>query len=343
MKAVVKTQAGPGAELLEVPPRAPGEGEVRVKIDVAAICGSDVHVYDWAPRVAKSGMRLPRIMGHEYCGRVLEVGAGVSNVKPGDLVAGETHLPCGNCYVCHLGKPHICLNLKIVGRDTDGCFAEEMVVPAAGVFRMPDDFPPDAAAVLEPLGCGVRPLFNEDVAGSTVVVLGAGPIGLFAIAGARALGAIQVIATNRSQLRLDLAAAMGATTCLSPEREDVVQAVRGLTHGVGADLVLDSSGNAEAFRQGVQMLRKGGTLLVIGMPSQPVQLELGPDLCLKEATIRGFHGREMYRTWEKVVPLVQRGAIPTAPVVTHKLPLSEFAAGFAAAAERRAGKVLLVP
>lgn len=343
MKAVVKVAPEPGAQLLDVPSRSPAEGEVRVKIIVAAICGSDVHVYDWVPRVAKSNMALPRIMGHEYCGRVLEVGAGVKNVEPGDLVAGETHIPCGNCHLCHLGKPHICQNLKIVGRQTDGCFSEEMVVPAPGVYKLPRDFPPDAAAVLEPLGCGVRPLFNEDVGGTTVAVLGAGPIGLFAIAGARALGAAQVVATNRSQLRLDLAAAMGATTCLSPERDDIVQAVRALTRGVGADIVLDSTGNAGAFRQGIEMLRKGGTMLVIGMPSEPVQLDLGPDLCLKEATLRGFHGREMYRTWEKVVPLVQCGAIPTAPVITHKLPLADFAAGFAAAAERRAGKVLLVP
>ena len=343
MKAVVKTAPGPGAQLVDVPSSSPGEGEVRVKIDIAAICGSDVHVYDWVPRVARSNVRLPLIMGHEYCGRVVEVGRGVNNVQPGDLVAGETHIPCGNCYVCHLGKPHICQNLKIVGRHIDGCFTEEMVVPAPGVFKLPDDFPPDAAAVLEPLGCGVRPFFDEDVGGTTVVVLGAGPIGLFAMAGARALGAAQVVATNRSQFRLDLAAAMGATVCLSPEREDVVQAVLSLTRGVGADIVLDSTGNAEAFRQGIRMLRKGGTMLIIGMPSEPVQLDLGADLCLKEATLRGFHGREMYRSWEKVVPLVQRGAIPTAPVITHRLPLADFATGFAAAAERRAGKVLLVP
>ncbi|MHB1133283.1 MAG: zinc-binding dehydrogenase [Chloroflexota bacterium] len=343
MRAVVKVAPEPGAVLLEVPVRAPQAGEVRVKVEMAAICGSDSHVYDWAPRVAKGNMALPRILGHEYAGHVLEVGAGVTTVKAGDLVAGETHIPCYDCYVCRMGKPHICQNLQIVGRNTDGCFADEIVVPAAGVYKLPADFPLAAAAVLEPLGCGVRPLLDQDVAGATVVVLGAGPIGLFAVAGARAMGAAEVVATNRSQLRLDLAKAMGASVCLSPERQDVVQTVRGLTGGVGADIVLESSGNPEAFRQGLAMLRKGGTMLILGMPSSPVQIDLAPELILKEATLRGFHGREMYRTWERVVPLVQRGIIPTAPVITHELPLTEYAAGFAAAAERRAGKVLLVP
>ena len=343
MRAVVKTAPGHGANLVEVEPRAPREGEVRLKIEVAAICGSDVHVYEWVPRVAKSNMQLPRIMGHEYCAEVLEVGPGVAHLRPGDRVAGETHIPCGQCHLCLIGKPHICQHLRIVGRHTDGCFAEEMVVPAVSTYRLPADFPADVAALLEPLCCGVRPLLDEEVGGSTVVVLGAGPIGLFAVAGARALGAAEVIVTNRSEFRLDLAAAMGATTCLNPAREDVVQNVLSRTGGVGADIVLESSGNPEALRQGLRMLRKGGTVLAVGLPSTSVEVDFTADVILKEAVVRGFHGREMYRTWQRVLPMVRRGAIPTAPVVTHRLPLVEYAEGFAAAAERRAGKVLLVP
>lgn len=343
MKAVAKTKPGPGAELIELPVRSPGPGEVRIRIEVAAICGSDVHVYEWAPRVADSGMNLPIVMGHEYAGEVIEVGPGVSHVKPGDRVAGETHLPCGDCYVCRIGKQHICLNLKIVGRHFDGCFAEEMVAPAICVYKVPRGMPAETAALLEPLGCGVRPLLDAEVAGSTVLVLGAGPIGLFAIAGARALGAAEVVATNRSAFRRDLAATMGATLCLNPERDDVVAAVKARTGGVGADIVVETSGSAQALRDGLRALRKGGTLLAIGLPSTPVELDLTRDLILREITLRGFHGREMFRTWERVLPLVERGAIPTAPVVTHRLPLGEFAAGFAAATERRAAKVLLVP
>ncbi len=343
MKAVAKLRPGPGAELVDIEPRQPGPGEVRLRIEVAAICGSDVHMYEWAPRVARTNPPLPIVLGHEYCGEVLETGPGVEHLRPGDRVAGETHLPCGNCRLCRLGKQHICQHLRIVGRHLDGCFAEEMVVPAVCTYRLPPGLPADVAAVLEPLGCGVRPLLDEEVAGSTVVILGAGPIGLFAVAGARALGAAEVVATNRSELRLDLAAAMGATVCLNPLREDVVRAVLNRTEGVGADIVLESSGNPEALQQGLQMLRKGGTLLLIGLPSQAVQLDLATQVILKEATIRGFHGREMYRTWERVLPLVQRGAIPTTPVVTHRLPLADYEEGFAAASERRAGKVLLVP
>jgi len=343
MRAVAKTEPGPGASLVEMDLRPPRAGEVRLKIEVAAICGSDVHVYNWAPRVARSDMDLPVVMGHEYCGTVLEVGPGVTHLQPGDRVAGETHLPCGDCYQCRIGKQHICQNLRIVGRHVDGCFAAEMVVPAIGTYRLPPDVPAEAAAVLEPLGCGVRPLLDEAVAGATVAVLGAGPIGLFAIAGARALGAAEVFATNRSEFRLDLAAAMGATVCLNPTREDVVRAVLERTGGVGADIVLESSGNPEALLQGLRLLRKGGTVLLIGMPSAPVELDLASQVILKEAVLRGFHGREMFRTWERVVPMVRRGAIPTAPVITHRLPLADFEEGFAAAVERRAGKVLLLP
>jgi threonine 3-dehydrogenase len=252
-------------------------------------------------------------------------------------------LPCGNCHLCRIGKQHICQNLKIVGRHFDGCFAEEMVVPAICVYRVPDSLPVETAALLEPLGCGVRPLLDAEVAGASVLVLGAGPIGLFAVAGARALGAAEVVATNRSEFRLDLAAAMGATTCINPEREDVVAAVKARTDGVGADIVLESSGSPEALRQGLKALRKGGTLLLIGLPSTPVELDVTSDLILKEVTVRGFHGREMFRTWERVLPLVIRGAIPTQPVVTHRMALADFGEGFAAATERRAGKVLLFP
>ncbi len=343
MKAVAKLRPAPGADLVEMDLRQPGAGEVRLRIEVAAICGSDVHMYEWAPRVARINPDLPVVLGHEYCGEVLEVGPGVEHLRAGDRVAGETHLPCGGCRLCRIGKQHICQNLRIVGRHLDGCFAEEMIVPAACTYRLPPGFPADAAALLEPLGCGVRPLLDEEVAGATVVILGAGPIGLFAIAGARALGAAEVVATNRSEPRLDLAAAMGATVCLNPLHEDVVQVVRNRTDGLGADIVMESSGNPEALQQGLQMLRKGGTLLLIGLPSRPAEVDVATQVILREVTIRGFHGREMYRTWERVLPLVQRGAIPTAPVITHRLPLADYEEGFAAVIERRAGKVLLLP
>jgi threonine 3-dehydrogenase len=343
MKAVMKTQPGPGAELVERPLRSPGPGEVRVRIEVAAICGSDVHVYEWAPRVAKSGMPLPVVMGHEYAGEVVEVGPGVTQLQVGDRVSGETHFPCGNCHLCRIGKQHICQNLQIVGRHFDGCFAEEMIVPAICAYRVPDSLSFETAALLEPLGCGVRPLLDAEVAGSSVLVLGAGPIGLFAVAGARALGAVEVMATNRSEFRLDLAAAMGATACINPEREDVVEVAKSRTDGVGVDIVLESSGSQVALGQGLKALRKGGTMLLIGLPSSPVEVDVTSDLILKEITVRGFHGREMFRTWERVLPLVANGAIPTEPVITHRMALGEFAEGFAAAAERRAGKVLLSP
>lgn len=343
MKAIAKTRPEPGADLVHLPDRQPGPGEVRVRIELAAICGSDLHTYNWVPRVAKSGMQLPIVMGHEYSGRVIAVGQGVTTLKEGDRVAGETHLPCGDCYLCRIGKQHICQNLKIVGRHFDGCFADEMVVPAICAYKVPDDLSAEATAVLEPLGCGVRPLLDAEVAGATVLILGAGPIGLFAVAGARALGAVEVFATNRSQFRLDLAMTMGATVGINPEQEDVVAAVRGRTGSLGADVVLESSGSPDALRQGLKALRKGGTMLLIGLPSTPVELEVTSDLILKEAVVRGFHGREMFRTWEKVVPLVRSGAIPIEPIITHRMPMTEFAAGFAAAAERRAGKVLLEP
>ncbi|MCL5959806.1 MAG: alcohol dehydrogenase catalytic domain-containing protein, partial [Chloroflexi bacterium] len=266
MKAVAKTEPGRGARLVDVDVPRPGPREVLLKIKVAAICGSDVHVWEWVPQVASSSLKLPLTMGHEYCATVEEAGPEVTRVKVGDRVAGETHFPCGVCYQCRTGKQHICRNVKIVGRQINGCLAEYAVVPEICVSRVPDDVNDDVAAVMEPLACGVRPMLETEVGGNTVAVLGCGPIGLFAIGGARALGASEVFATNRSELRLSLARKMGATALINPAHDDVVKKVLERTDGDGVDVVMESSGSPQALKQGFQVLKKGGTMLVVVIP-----------------------------------------------------------------------------
>lgn len=343
MQAIVKAAEAAAPELREVPVPEPGPGEVLVRVQAAAVCGTDLHIARWTPWAQRAGIRLPLVMGHEFSGEVVALGPDAAGVQPGDYVAGETHLPCGHCYQCRNGLPHICGNLKLFGIHRDGCFSEYATIPAICAHRIPTAIPPGVAAMLEPLGTSVRAAMEVCPAGETVVVLGCGPIGLFAIAAAKAVGAARVIAADIRGERLKLAQAVGADLALDARAGDVAERVLQATAGIGADSIIEASGSVPAIEGAWLYLRKGGKVALIGLPSEPVRVNLGPDVIFKEARIVGIHGREMFATWSRMERMLECGLLRVDAVITHRMALDRFAEGFALLEAGNGGKVILTP
>ncbi len=343
MIAVVKQERRVGAKLEEVKTPELGSEDVLVKVKATALCGTDLHIYEWSPWAQNAGIHPPQIMGHEFSGEIAAVGNAVVNLTPGDYVAGETHIPCGKCYQCRNGQQHICGNLKLFGVHTDGCFAEYAKIPAICAVKIPTTIPPEIGAVFEPLGTALRASLAVKVAGKNVAVIGCGPIGLFAIACSRAMGAANIIATDVVNERLQLSKELGADASLNPAKEDVVDAALEMTRGVGVDVFMDASGSVAAIKQGFQYLRKGGEVALIGLPSEPIELNLGPDIIFKEAKIIGIHGREMFSTWTQMENMIDKGLLNLDPIISHRMPLSEFEKAFELIKTGKGCKVILDP
>lgn len=347
MRALRKTAAEPGASLVEVPVPVPGEGEVLVRVHAASICGTDLHIYDWNEWAARRITRLPMTFGHEVAGTIEAVGAEVHHLEPGAFVAAETHIACGRCSTCRGGRPHICENLRILGVDTDGAFAEFVLLPSANAWVVGEGIHPDVASIMEPFGNGVHAAFGtgggEDIATNAVAVLGCGPIGLFAVGIARSLGAWKVIAIEPNPNRRGKARELGADLSVDPTAVDPVQAVLDETGGVGAEVVLEMSGNAAAIDQGTRMLARGGRMSLLGLPEGPVTLDLNDQVIFKEARLQGITGREMFRTWQQTTTLLSTGRVDVSPVISHRFPLSSYEEAFTTTAAGDAGKVILLP
>jgi len=347
MRAVRKVRKGGGAELAEVPTPEPGEGEVLVRVHAASICGTDLHIYDWNEWASGRIPELPMTFGHEVAGVVEAIGPEVHHVQPGAFVAAETHVACGVCSTCRTGRAHICENLRILGVDTDGAFAEYVLIPAQNAWVVGRGIDPDVASIMEPFGNAVHATFGteggEDLATNPVVVIGCGPIGLFAVGIARAAGAWKVMAIEPNAYRRDLAAKMGADLLLDPGERDPVEAVLEATEGTGAEVVLEMSGNAKAVDQGTRMLARGGRMSLLGLPDQPVTLDLSDQVIFKEARLLGITGREMFRTWQQTTTLLSTGRVNVNPVITHRFDLERFAEAFEVLASGRSGKVILFP
>jgi threonine 3-dehydrogenase len=347
MRALRKTYAGPGAELVEIPIPEPGEDEVLVKVHAASICGTDLHIYDWNEWAQGRVPRVPMTFGHEVAGTVEAVGAEVHHIQPGAFVAAETHIACGHCATCRTGRAHICQNLRILGVDTDGAFAEYVVIPAENAWIVGAGIHPDVASIMEPFGNAVHSAFGteggEDLLTNPVAVIGCGPIGLFAVGIARALGAWKVFAIEPNDERRALASAMGADLLIDPKAEDPVEVVLRETEGVGAEVVLEMSGNARAIDQGTRMLARGGRMSLLGLPDGPVTLDLNDQIIFKEARILGITGREMFRTWQQTTTLLSTGRVDVTPVITHRFALEDFAEAFGTAGSGHAAKVIVLP
>ncbi len=342
MQAVVKPEAKPGARLERVAVPEIGLREVLVRVRAASICGTDLHIYRW-DRWSARRIHPPLVFGHEFCGVVEKIGGEVSTVREGDFVSAEMHLACGRCYQCRTGQSHICQNVRIIGIDADGCFAEFVKIPESNIWKIDPAVPVDYAAVLDPLGNAVHAVLAGEVAGLSVAITGCGPIGLFAIAVAKACGAGPILATEPHPYRLKLAEKIGATQVIDPSKTDPVAAVMSATEGVGADVVLEMSGNPQALRQAFQMLRRGGRISLLGIPSKPLELDLANDVIFKGAEVQGINGRRVFETWYKMQALLKSGALNLAPLITDRIALADFQRGMELLLSGNASKVLMYP
>ncbi len=339
MRAIIKARPGPGCELVDVPVPAPGPGEVLIRVAAAGICGTDLHIYGW-DSWAQSRVRIPRVIGHEFCGVVAEVGDGVDAVRVGDRVAGECHVACGCCRPCLGGQPHICQRLEIIGIDRDGAFADYVVLPAGNAWRLDPAIPSDVAAIMDPLGNAVHTAMATEMDGRAVLVTGCGPIGLMAIPVCKMAGAALVIASDVADGRLELARRMGADHVIDARGGGVPERVRKMTGGDGADAVLEMSGHPSGIRDALQAVRGGGWVGLLGLPGAPVELDLVNLVVFKEARLQGIFGRLMWQTWEQMSSMLVRG-LDIRPIITHRLPLERFGEAFHGLESGGAGKVIL--
>jgi threonine 3-dehydrogenase len=346
MRALRKTAPVAGAELVEVDVPEPRPGEVLLKVAAASICGTDMHIYRWNEWAAKR-LRPPITFGHEVAGHVVATGPEVHHITEGAFVSAEGHVFCGFCPQCRKGRMHICENLRILGVDFDGGFADYVVIPERNAWEVDPRIPPDVASIHDPFGNAVHTVFKEggadDVVTSSVAVLGCGPIGLFAIGVCRAAGARQVIGVEPNEFRRGLAKQMGADLVIDPTAQDPVEAVREATDGHGAEVVLEVSGVPAVIEQGTRMLAGGGRMALLGLPTEPVTLDLAEQVIFKEARIFGVTGRELFRTWEQTSTLLATGMVDPTPVITHRFALEDFEQAFDAVTSGRSGKVILLP
>jgi len=344
MRALRKTAAAPGAELVDIPVPKPGPGQVLLRVEAASICGSDLHIYGW-DAWAPGRVPIPMTFGHEVAGYVEATGPEVHHLKAGTFVSAEGHVFCGFCPACRRGRAHICENLKILGVDFDGGFADYVVIPERNAWEVDTRIPPEVASIHDPFGNAVHTVFidggGEEIVGSTVVVVGCGPIGLFAIGVVRAAGARQVIGIEPNEFRQDLAKRMGADTVVDPSTTDPVEAVRQATEGHGAEVVLEMSGVPQAIDQGTRMLAPGGRMALLGLPPGPVTLDLTDQIIFKEARLFGVTGRELFRTWQQTTTLLATGMVDVTPAITHRFTLERFEEAFEVMASGRSGKVIL--
>lgn len=342
MQAVVKAGPHPGVEIQEIAVPPFGPNDVLVKVDAASVCGTDLHIYNW-DLWAQGRVRPPLVPGHEFCGTVAQVGDQVTAVKPGDFVSAEMHVACGKCLQCRIGQAHVCQNVKIIGVDTDGAFADYVVIPESNIWKLDPGLPREYGSILDPLGNAVHAVLAAEIAARSVAVVGCGPIGLFAIAVARACGASKVFAVEVNEHRRKLAAAMHPDFVLNPATDNVPAIIAENTAGIGVDVVLEMSGHADGMRLGFQVLRTGGRVSLLGIPAKPVELDFARDIIFKGAIVLGINGRKMYETWYQMEALLKAGKLDLSPVITHRLPMNEFAQGMELLKSGEASKIVLTP
>lgn len=343
MKALVKSSKAPGVELMDVDIPRIGPQDVLIKIKAASICGSDIHMFRSSPGLMRS-VTIPTILGHETCGEVVELGEHVTSLKNGDLVSPEPHIFCGECYYCKTGAAHNCQNREILGISTDGIFAEYARVPAIGCWKQPGDISVDLGAIYEPLGVAVHGVLADEVSGKSVAVFGCGPIGLFAIGAARVFGARRVFGLEVSPKRLTMARQLFPdVTVINPKEQDAVNIIMEAMDGLGVDVVIELSGNAEAASQAFKVLKRGGRVSLVGVQAGPIELDTHPDIIRKEARVLGVIGRVIWETWWQVKALLDTGKFDPLAVVTHRFSLAEYKQAFNLATSGEAGKILLYP
>jgi threonine 3-dehydrogenase len=337
VKALVKESASPGFKLKDVAEPRIREDEVLIRVRRAGVCGTDVHIYEW-DAWAKGRCKPPFVVGHEFAGDVVQVGRLVTDVKEGDRVTAEGHIVDGRCLLCRTGNSHVCPFTKIIGVDRDGCFAEYISMPATNVWHLADEISYDVGGIHDPMGNAFHTVLTAEIPGAVVLVTGCGPIGIFAVGICRAAGASRIIATDINDTRLALAKNMGANDAVHPEEAEKI--VRAATDGLGADVVLEMSGVPTAIHQAFALVRVGGRVQMLGIPSKKVDFDLAAEVIFKGLTIYGVVGRRMYETWHQMTRFLKSGEFDPTPVITHRFPLQEADAAIAAIKSGEAGKVI---
>jgi threonine 3-dehydrogenase len=337
MKALVKTVAGPGMTLCDVPVPAIRDDEVLIRVRAAGVCGTDVHIYTW-DRWAASRCRPPFIVGHEFAGDVAAVGALVTSVAVGDRVTAEGHIVDEHSLFSRTGQAHVDPATRIIGVDRDGCFAEYIAMPAANVWPLDPSIDYDIGGIHDPMGNAFHTALAADLAGAVVLVTGCGPIGAFAVGIARAAGAARIVATDVNPTRLALARTMGAHAAVTPDQ--AAEAVRTASNGLGADVVLEMSGVPSAVHQAFALARPGGRVNMLGIPAASIDVDFASEIIFKGLTIYGVVGRRMYDTWHQMTRFLRSGNFDPRPVITHRLPLEAVDEAMALIRSGEAGKII---
>jgi threonine 3-dehydrogenase len=338
MKALVKRRAEPGLWLEDVPEPSLGINDVMIRVLRTGICGTDLHIHRWDAWAAKT-VPVPMVIGHEFVGEIIEVGANVSDFFPGQVVSGEGHVVCGRCRNCLAGRRHLCAFTKGIGVDRPGAFAEYLVLPMTNVWVHTPGIDRDVAAIFDPLGNAVHTALSFPVLGEDVLVTGAGPIGIMAAAVARHAGARFVVITDVNPYRLDLARKMGATSAVNPREKSLTQVQKDLGMREGFDVGLEMSGNPQGFRDMLANMAHGGKIAMLGIPAEEMAIDWNK-VIFSMLTIKGIYGREMYETWYKMSVLLESG-LDIRPVITHRFPYAEFERGFEVMRDGNSGRVVL--
>jgi len=328
MKAVMKTRPAPGIELCDVPIPSFAPDELLVKLRTAALCGSDKDVYEYTPSVAAQNLKLPFIMGHELFGEVVDMGANVTGFSVGDMVASDSHMPCGSCYLCGTGKRHLCMKRGVLGRQKDGCFAEYMALPAVAAIRMAPDMKPEHGPLLEPLGVAIHAAQRVPLSGRSVLVIGLGSIGIMEADVVRLMGANRLIVCSTSDEKLKAAVEHGADHGINSKKADVAAEVMRLTGGRGVDVVFEMSGVLKLFNIGIDCLAKGGSIVSVGLFNEDVVIpDYNSRVIRSERILTSIFGRLMYETWEVTKEFLALNRLELDRYVGAVLPLDEFDRG----------------
>ena len=338
VKAIAKVRPEPGVEIIEVNEPDVRPGTVKIRLEAASVCGTDLHIYSWDAWAA-SRIHPPRVIGHEFCGTIEAVGQGVTDRKVGDFVASESHIICGHCKQCLNGQGHVCVNTQILGVDVDGGFASHVVVPAENARLTSRSIPKEIACFQDALGNAVHTAMAGPLAGQTVLITGMGPIGLFALSVCKAAGATKVIVTEVSPYRIELAEKVGADVILNPNSGDLASQILKEVPG-GVDATLEMSGHPSSLALAIEATRPGGRLSLLGVYGNPMQTIDMNAVIFKGIDIQGIVGRNLWKTWDQMSELLQGGKLNLFPVITHQMHYTEFQSAMELMKAGKAGKVV---
>ncbi len=338
MQALMKSSAEPGIWLAETEVPTPGPNDVLIKVRKSAICGTDIHIYQWDDW-AQQTIPVPMTIGHEFSGAIVECGSEVRGFKPGDRVSAEGHITCGVCRNCRAGRRHLCIDTAGIGVNRAGSFAEYVCVPAFNVFPLPDAISDDVAAILDPLGNATHTALSFDLVGEDVLITGAGPIGIMAVAIARYAGARHIVVSDINPYRLELAKKMGATLCINARDTTPADAMTELGMTEGFDVGLEMSGNSAALRDLLATMHHGGNVALLGIPPNDTAIDWN-QVIFKGLVLKGIYGREMFETWYKMAAMLQSG-LDVGGIISHRYPLVEYQDAFELMASGRSGKIIL--